>query len=55
MKTFDIVAMVFFTIYAIFGIVASFNNAAHIVTVIISVILAIIAWLDYKKEKKDEN
>jgi intracellular septation protein A len=55
MKTFDIVAMVVFGAFTITAAIASFFNASHIITMIASAVLTIIAYCDYKKEKKDNH
>lgn len=55
MKTFDIVAMVVFGAFTITAAIASFFNASHIITMIASAVLTLVAYFDYKKEKKDEN
>lgn len=55
MKTFDIIAMVVFGTFTITAAIASFFNTAHIFIMVASAVLTIIAYLDYKEEKKDEN
>lgn len=54
MKTFDIVAMVVFGAFTITTAITSFFNTAHIFIMVASAVLTIVAYLDYKKEKKDE-
>ena len=55
MKTFDIVAMVVFGTFTITTAIASFFNTSHIFIMVASAILTIVAYFDYKKEKKDNH
>lgn len=55
MKTFDIIAMVVFGTFTITAAIASFFNTAHIFIMVASAVLTIIAYLDYKEEKREED
>lgn len=55
MKTFNIIAMVVFGAFTITTAIASFFNIAHIFIMVGSAGLTIVAYLDYKKEKNNEN
>lgn len=55
MKTFGIIAMVVFGTFTITTAITSFFNTAHIFIMVASAVLTIVAYLDYKKEKNNEN
>lgn len=54
MKTFNLIAMVVFTITATVCFVAGFYNPCHFVLSAISVLIIIVAYAEYKQIKKED-
>ena len=54
MKTFNLIAMAMFTIYLVVCFVAGFYNPIHFVFSAASMILLIIAFMEYRQTKKKD-